>query len=164
MNKPTITISLKPHLADFCRHEFNEADNAIIINRKHDIGKFITSHILMSDLPVTKSNHENKVTFILPLSSKSDLTHKFLYVSEWGVQKIQDYIEAQFNLYIRFYFDYGRAKEMSQKLIIESILTHYNIRNTALNYEAIKKNDYRHNRRIRKIIATELLTSFKSVI
>ena len=50
-------------------------------------------------------------------------------------------------------------KKFSQKEIVESILQAYNIKNTALNYEAVKKSDYRMNRKNRKIIFEDLQKS-----
>ena len=158
--KPTITISLKKHLADYCRHEFTEDENGhIIINRKHDIGKLINSQISVSVVPVSQFINKDKVVFILPINRYSDLLNKYLFVSKWSEQQINDYIESLFHLRCREMFIEGRLKGLQQKIIIESILQHYNIKETAISYEAVKKNDYRTNRFLRKKIAKELLRS-----
>ena len=54
MSKGSIlTISLKPHLADFCRHEMRQdKEGNIILSRKSDIGKHIYSMVMTSDMPV----------------------------------------------------------------------------------------------------------------
>lgn len=155
-DKPVITISLKKHLADFCLHEFIEYNGHIVINRKHDIGKRITSVLSASNFPVKKPVLENAVTFILPISGKSDLRNKFLFVDRWGQQQISDFIETAFHQRCREMFIEGRIKGLQQKIIIESILEHYNIKHTAISYEAVKKNDYRTHRRLRKKIGEEL--------
>ena len=60
---------------------------------------------------------------------------------------------------MRLLFEAGYRKKFSQKEIVESILQAYNIKNTALNYEAVKKSDYRMNRKKRKIIFEDLQKS-----
>ncbi|MFR7810658.1 MAG: hypothetical protein ACLU4N_16075 [Butyricimonas faecihominis] len=60
---------------------------------------------------------------------------------------------------MRLLFEAGYRKKFSQKEIVESILQAYNIKNTALNYEAVKKSDYRMNRKNRKIIFEDLQKS-----
>lgn len=158
MDKPKITISLKPHLADYCRHEFGvdiKCDE-ITLTRKHDIGKLINSVIIANDVPVRRPFISSPCVFILPLSGITDMRNKFLYVSKWGEQKIQDFIEAEFNMHIKRFFDYGYEKGFSQKRIIEAILAGFNIRNNGISWDSVKKNDYRRRRKIRKQIFNEL--------
>ncbi|MEF8984591.1 MAG: transcriptional regulator [Bacteroidales bacterium] len=158
MNKPKVTISLKPYLADFCRHEFRELkDGSILIRRRHDIGKMIFSQVNASPVPVKKRPvMEDAATFTLPISSESDLLGKFLYVDRWGQEKIQEFIQAKFNLRAEHFFQRGYKKGYSQKRIVEAFLCGYNIRNNALSYEAVKKNDYRKRQREIREISKEL--------
>jgi hypothetical protein len=155
--KPTVTISLKPHLADFCRHEFSTMPGGeIIINRRHDIGKMIFSQVNASPLPIKKPVFEHAVTFALPISKESDLKGKFLFIDSWGQEKIREYVQAYFNQRARHFFDVGYRKNHPQKQIVEAFLCGYNIRNNSLSYEAVKKNDYRRRQKTNKIIAEEL--------
>ena len=48
------------------------------------------------------------------------------------------------------------GKNYSQKQIIEAILQAYNIKNTSLNYEAVKKSDYRNQKKIRRLVFDDL--------
>lgn len=56
----------------------------------------------------------------------------------------------------RIYFENGYLKKYSQKQIIEAILQEYNIKHTAQNFEAIKKMDYRNQRKIREMIFKDI--------
>lgn len=154
-----LTISLKPHLADFCRHEMKQdREGNIVLSRRHDIGRHIYSMIVTSDLPVKTLPVSDPVNFIVPVTSANQyvMKYRFVYVSKWGEEKIQDYVESEFNLRVKLMFEFGYRKNYTQKQIVEAILQAYNIKNTSLNYEAIKKSDYRNNRKNRKIIFEDL--------
>ena len=147
MTKNIITIDLPPHLADYCRHEFGvDNEENIILRRSHDIGKQIYSHILTADLPPKQLPGLHPTPFIIPVtkSNRYILGSRFLYISRWGEEKIQDYIEADYR------------KNYSQKQIVEAILQAYNIKNTSLNYEAVKKSDYRNQKKLRRLVFNDL--------
>jgi len=145
-----VTVSLKPHLADFCRHEFGLKNNEIQINRNHEIGKFISSLILVSEFPRKPRQFEYPVEFILPSTPFLDFDKNFIYISAWGEQRLQDYLQALFDLRMQLFFFVGYQKNYEQKQIIEGVMRGYNIRHSSLSYEQIKKNDYR------KRVRTEL--------
>lgn len=157
-----LTISLKPHLADYCRHEMRQdKEGNLILSRKNDIGRHIYSNIVTSDTPVKGLPISDPINFLIPVTGANQyiMKYRFVYVSRWGEEKIQDYIESEFNLRMRLLFEAGYKKNYSQKQIVESILQAYNIKNTALNYEAVKKSDYRMSRKNRKIIFDDLQKS-----
>lgn len=159
MIRTLLTIDLLPYLADYCRHEMKcDREGNIILQRSRDIGKFIYSNILTSDLPVKQMPAANPVTFVVPVTgaNRYALVSRFLYVSRWGEEKIKDYMEAEFNQRMRLLFEAGYRKNYSQKQIVEAILQAYNIKNTAVNYEAVKKSDYRNQKKMRKIIIDDI--------
>lgn len=157
MNNPIITIDLKPHLEDFCRHELRtDKDDNIILHRKNDIAKMIISNICAANYPPKEREKENPVTFVIPKTPAVDLETRFLYVTAWGEEKIASYIEAEFNQRCRRFFEYGYLKGFSQKRITEAILAGYNIKNNAISFEAVKKNDYRKRKKSNQIIFQEL--------
>lgn len=158
-NKPTVTISLKPHLADFCRHEFScSKEDYIILNRRHIIGKQINGLYYTAEFPQRRPLKSNQVTFVLPVTEKNHyiLQSRFYYVPRWCEEKIQDFIESEMRDRFRIYFEKGYLKKYTQKQIIEAILQEYNIKHTAQNFEAIKKMDYRNQRKIREMIFKDL--------
>jgi len=149
-NKPQVTISLKPHLADYCRYLFETTtDGAIILRRNHDFGKHIPSFVQVCETPVRRPLISNPVTFILPITKSNHyaLTHSFYYVSKWGEERIHDYIEAEFKREVRNFFEIGYEQRYTQKEICEAILKGFNLQNNALNFEAIKKIDYRNRQK-----------------
>jgi len=162
VGKPTITISLKPHLADFCRYLFNETkEGAIILTRHHDFGKQISSVVQPCELPVRRPLRPNPITFVLPVTRNNHyaLSNSFCMVSKWGEEKIQDYIETEFKRKVRDLFEAGYSKNYLQKEIVESILQGFNIKNNALNFEAIKKSDTRKREKRKSLIFLELQTA-----
>lgn len=160
MGQTTIlTIELPLHLEDYCRHEMRtDKQGRIILRRTHDIGRVIYAQILTYDTPIKRMPYTHPVEFIVPVTgaNRYALVSRFLYVSRWGEEKIKDYIECEFNQRMRSIFEAGYLKRYTQKEIIESIILTYNIRNTAINYEAIKKADYRHQRKVRKMIFDDI--------
>lgn len=77
MSKGSIlTISLKPHLADFCRHEMRQdKEGNIILSRKSDIGKHIYSMVMTSDMPVKGLPCTDPVSFIIPVTGANPVHH-----------------------------------------------------------------------------------------
>jgi hypothetical protein len=162
MNKPTITIDLKKHLESFLLHEF-EKDKAgrILLHRRSSIGKIINLMWDASDRPVPPPKRENPVTFVLSLS-KADAyvkTHRFLYVPTWMEEYVQTFLEEEFRRRVRDFFSIGYEKGFKQKNIIEGFLQAYDIKNNAINFDMIKKMDYRGRKNIKKYIKMEIQNS-----
>jgi hypothetical protein len=159
MNQPIIVINLRKHLHDFLLHEFEASDDgAIILNRRSDIGLYIDSMWSISDLPVKPSLKENPVRLRLPISEENHYVKRyhFLYVPTWRELQIQDYLEAEFRRRVRDFFTVGYEKKFKQKDIIEAFLTEYGIKNNAVNFDQIKKLDYRNRRNFKKDIVKEI--------
>lgn len=152
-NQTLLILHIEPSLENFIRHEFKADNNGnIILTRHSDIGKMIYSHLVSSGIKPEQNSIKHPVKFIIPRNSQNHylLKYRFCYVDRWGEQKINDYLEAEFRQRIRLIFEAGYQKKCTQKQIIEAILEEYNIRNCPLNYETIKKSDYRNQRKIRK--------------
>lgn len=157
--RPTIDFILKKHLSDYCRHEFYVSPfGNIVLNRKHDIGKVIDSLVIPSRIPIKVIKDPDMVRFELPLTRKTDVMMKYFFVDKWREQKIQNYIESEFNLRTKLFFEKGYQLGHSQKDIIEAFLTCYNIKFNSISYDAVKQNDFRHRRKTREIIASEILS------
>ena len=157
--RPTITISILPHLADFLRKEFcTTKQDEIILTRRNDIGKLISSMVLTSDLPVTRPFCEHPVKLLLPVTKNNHyiLNSRYLYVSQWGEEKIQDFVSSEFRRRVRDMFELGYKKHYPQKQIIEGILKGYNLRDNALNFDMIKKIDYRNSVNFRKSVFADI--------
>jgi len=147
--RATINFPLEPHLSDFLRHELNTKEDVIVLNRSNSISRFILSQVQIAEFPRKEKIFDNNVVFKLPSNRFIDFENKFVYVNKFRIQQINDFIKSVFNLRVQMFFFAGREFNYSNKQIIEAFMYSYNIKNLAINYEAIKKNDYR--RRIKTI-------------
>ena len=161
--KPSIVIELQPFLHDYLYHEFgcSRSDNGIMISAANDIGKFVQSMITISDRPPKLPIKDNPITLLLPIQEWNHfiLQENFIYIPEWKQRMLQEYIEASFRIRIREYFVAGYEKGYKQDKIIRAFLMAYNIKNNALNYDAVKKYDYRNRKRIIKEVNRDIQLS-----
>lgn len=161
--KPRIYISLPQVHEAYCRFIFSTPDNQpeIIVSRAHDIGKLIHANVSVSDIPVRRPLLEGVVTFILPVNNQNchGISSHFLKISAWGRQKIQDGIAYEFDKWVKRRFEIGYEKKFTQKEIVEAILRGLNVRNNSINFDAVKKNDYRNRRKIEEKRFMDLLVS-----
>lgn len=151
-SRPRIVISLHPVLEAYCRWIFKTevSDKEISIDRRHDIGKHIYSHVMQNKYPVKGPEKSNPVVFILPLHD-NHIKNKFLFVDQWGESKINDFIRSDFNAWCRRRFEVGFLYGWTQKEITDAIMRGLNLRENVVNFDAIKKNDYRNRRKIEEI-------------
>lgn len=161
-NRPHIIINLRPILQDFMLHEFNSTDDgAIILHERHDIGRFINTMWSISDKPVQKKEYKYPMKLIIPVQPGSAhiLRYNFIYVSGWKHVQIMNYIDAEFKRRVRDFFSIGYEKKYKQTDIINAFLQAYNIKNNALNFDQVKKLDYRNRFRFREEIAKTIQNS-----
>lgn len=157
--KPYVTIDLAPHLQDYLYHEFPEGeDGGVLISATNDMGKFATAMISVTDRPPRTIDMENPINLYLPIQAWNHaiLEENFLYIPEWKHRMLQNYIDSSFRLRIREYFLHGYEKGFKQDKIILAFLRAYSIKNNAINYETIKKYDYRNRQKIIKEVHNEI--------
>lgn len=158
--KPFVIIELQPHLHDFLYHEFgcDKKEDGVFVSTKNDIGKFIQAMVTITDRPAKQELKDNPIKLYLPIQEWNHfiLAENFIYVPEWKQYMIQDYIEASFRLRIREFFQSGYEVGHKQDIIIKSFLAAYNIKNNTLNYDTIKKYDYRNRQRVIKEVKKEI--------
>ena len=159
--RPSVTISLSPLLESYCRLIFGTDPNVkeIALRKNYDIAKLIHSNVYSCDTPDRRAFINTPVTFILPVDKVNhrELQFHFLHVHPWGSQKIVEGIEYEFRRWITQRFDKGYDMGYSQKIIVEAIVRGLNVRNTAANFDAIKKIDYRNRRKTEERRFDELL-------
>jgi hypothetical protein len=161
--KPQVTISLEPILEAYLRFVFQTpAESAeITINIKKDIGKLIHSHVHSGHCSRKGPSVEKPVTVILPVNTQNDygVLSGFLYINEWGMQKIKNGIEYEFRKWVERRFEIGYEKRFDYKDIIEAILRGLNVRNNIANFDTIKKIDYRNRKKIEELRFLQLLNA-----
>lgn len=159
MERPTITIDLKKHLEDFLLHEFKSDDSgAIILTKRSDIGLYIDSMWTIAKQPSDVRPMSHPVRFILPVSEENHYIFKnhFIHVPAWKENMINQFLESEFRRRLRDYFSIGYEKGFCQKDIIESFLVQYGMKNNAINFDQIKKYDYRSRRSLKNAIAKDI--------
>jgi hypothetical protein len=159
MEKPSITIDLKKHLHDFLLHEFKTDEHgAIILHRRSDVGLFIDSMWDVSKQPKEARLMEHPVRIIIPVSEENHyiLQNNFIHVPVWKESQINKYLEAEFRRRVRDFFAIGYEKKFKQIDIIESFLSQYGMKNNAINFDQIKKLDYRNRETLKKTISKEI--------
>nr|WP_321357197.1 hypothetical protein [uncultured Draconibacterium sp.] len=149
--RPKVTIHLDPVLEAYCRYIFKTPPNQdeIVINRKLREGKAIYSKVLPVEFPKRRTFCENPVTFVLPLTrnNQSYLKYRFYAVSKMGEEQIADDLEVLMDKWTLRIFERGYSWNFKQEQIVNGILRLLNVRKNAINFETVKKFDYRNRRR-----------------
>ncbi len=161
--KPNVIIELQPYLHDYLYHEFGcpRADDGVSVTSANDIGKFIQAMVTVTDRPPRLPIKDNPITLFLPVKEWNHyiLQENFIYIPEWKQRMLQEYIEASFRIRIREYFVTGYEKGYKQDKILRAFLLAYNIKNNALNYDAVKKYDYRNPQRMTREVNRDIQLS-----
>ena len=161
--RPQVTIELAPYLHDYLYHEFGtpRGEEGVTVKSSNDLGKLIQSMVSVSDRPPRQALKEHPVTLLLPIQEWNHFIFRenFIYIPEWKQRMLQDYIEASFRIRVREYFVAGYEKGYKQDRIIRAFLYAYNIKNNALNYDAVKKYDYRNRQRMIHEVDREIQAS-----
>jgi hypothetical protein len=166
--KPRITIDMHPVHEAFLRFIFStpEKSRHIILSRRQDIGRLIFSHIMAGDFQSNRPMMDHPVTFILPTPRTEIgywLQNRFVFIPGWAQTKISDAIEYEFRCWVKERFRIGYEDEkMEQRIIVNSILRGLNVRNNSINFDMIKKIDYRNKRKKEELQFKRLLTLEKS--
>lgn len=149
---PKVVIELAPHLHDYLYHEFGtpRGEEGVLVKGANDLGKLIQSMVTVSDRPPKQDLKEHPITLLLPIQEWNHFIFRenFIYIPEWKQQMLQNYIEASYRIRVREYFVAGYEKGYKQDRIIRAFLFAYNIKNNAVNYDAVKKYDYRNRQRM----------------
>ena len=155
-----VTMKLEPHLQVFFFHELkqNRRSGELMADGTNDIGRMIQAMITVSDRPRKQEIGDNPLRITLPVQewNHAIFSENFIYIPEWKQKQLRLFIESEFRLRIKEFFFIGYAKGYRQDKIIQSFLHSYNIKRNALNYDTIKKYDYRNRRRITAEISREL--------
>jgi hypothetical protein len=169
-SKPQITIDINPVHEAFLRFIFASPEKCkyVILSRRQDIGRLIFSHIMAGDFQSKRPLMDHAVTFILPVPRTEIgywLRYRHIYIPGWAQSKINDAIDYEFRCWVKDRFRIGYEEEnMEQKTIINAILRGLNVRNNTVNFDMIKKIDYRNKRKKEEIQFKRLLTLEKSEI
>jgi hypothetical protein len=159
MDKPAITLDLNEYIEDFLIHDFGrDQEGRITVTHYSPVGLLIDSLWESSDYPVKSPERKNPVTLVLPVRPDDwyQKTGKFIYVPEKKEIILRQNLEYEFQRRIRDFFSIGYEKKFKQKDIIDSFLSAYNIKHNALNFDQMKKWDYRTRKRFKESVGKEI--------
>lgn len=161
--RPNVIIELPLHLHDYLYHEFgcDRSEEGVIVTSANDLGRLIQSMVTVADRPPKEQIKDNPITLFLPIQAWNHFIFRenFIYIPGWKQRMLQEYIEVSFRLHIREYFLAGYEKGFKQDKIIQAFLMAYNIKQNALNYDAVKKYDYRNRQRTIKEVSKDIQLS-----
>lgn len=143
----TIRIFLrKAYFENYLRFIFDSHEGAIIINRDHEIGKYLFSRVRYSNSLSKVECSGHPVEIILPANKNDCSRTNFIYYTTDDLQRINDFIESSAYLDLRMMIDIGsRDLKMDRKTIIS-------VFSDAIygedKYEMLKKDEYRKRKKI----------------
>lgn len=148
-SKPFIHIDLPALYIDFLYHEFDEVDDGLMLKTTTDVGKYINSMITVSAQPPVPPITDHNVIIYLPINywNHHILSGNFITVISWKRKMIEQYLMSEFKLRVKEFFLVGYDKGFSQDKIIKAFLAFYSIKNNTVNYDSIKKMDYRNRQK-----------------
>jgi hypothetical protein len=159
MEKAIIFIDLKKHLEDFLIHDFGtDESGAIRINRRCEMGKYIDSMWESSPTPVQLPGMDNPVRLRLPTNSYNwyKKTHRFIFFSEEKTDEINSRMEEFFLERLNDFFAEGYGKKFKQKDIVNAFVEAYGSKNQSINFDQIKKLEYRNRKKRLKSLVLEI--------
>lgn len=168
--KPQVVIDLPPILEAFLRFatETPPDQKEITVSRKTDFGLLINGVLSKShSIPEDQSSIENPVFIIVPRTEKNwySLEINYIYISKEHHEQIRDIFEVLFNQWLYIFFeDAYTIFHLSQLEIIKSILSILNVRFNAVNFEYIKKRDYRKGQSRLRLLSMSILRQRKTGI
>ncbi len=117
---------------------------SIEINRKTEIGKYICSRVRYSNLPVKQSSG---IWLDIPYTTSKSKDIYYLYYSVEDQKKINDYLEAMFNIFFREVMVEGREQGIKYISVLESYMQGIKLSDDNKIYERLKKFDYRNRKK-----------------
>jgi len=137
----------KPYFENYLRFVFEVPEGPIIINRDHEIGKYLFSRVRYSNnkakLPPATGY---QVELILPANGNDCSRSNFIYYSLDDMSRINDFIESSAYLDLRMMINVGNNDlKMDRKTVI-SIFS-----DTVYGedkYEMLKKDEYRKRKKV----------------
>ncbi len=141
----------KDILIDYLRFVFcAPRTGPIELNRTEDVGKYISSMVRSSQLPVKQICPEDyqTVELIVPDSTFSTAKNHFLYFRREDIEMINDHLMADFSIFFRRFMLIGDDIGIQQKDLLEAIIAGCKIRINEQKFEMLKKKDYRYRTKI----------------
>ncbi|MFD2962787.1 MULTISPECIES: hypothetical protein [Olivibacter] len=134
----------KEYLRNYLGFLFAFEDGAYSVFRHTDFGKLLVSLVKYSDKPVDHIKTEQTVRIILPKTRATRTAEKhYLYYTREDQAKLNDFLEAIFNIDFDQFFLAGVKLGVEQKEIVNDFIVNRRLTSMIGNIETIKKRSYR---------------------
>lgn len=121
------------------------------IHRNNDLGKYISSRVRQSDIPVKQQTIGT--TIVLPVETNRTSKNHFCSFTIEDQDKINDFITAEFKLWFKTSMVVGAEDlNISKSDIIEAIIDKLKLHDEPKIFENLKKYDYRRRKKIKKYL------------
>lgn len=146
----------KSLISDYLGYLFDQDEEGrFLITRKNLAGKYICSMVEYSYKPPKR---EGSVTLILPsCPALKSGEQRFIYLSAESQAKVNDYLEAIFDLDFERYWAKGLQLKLPQKDIIYAFMTSRKLASLDQDPETLKKRIFRSSTRQQKSVYKQLL-------
>ncbi len=165
--KPKIILNLHPVFEAFLRLRFRTPrwQSEIVVSRSLREGKAIYAKIKPVEFPPVRPFMENPVTIILPLTkfNQSTLNFKFFALTKMAEEQLNDDLDVLLDKFLFKVFQKGYRQGFTQKQIVEGIMHEFNLRKNSVNFDTIKKYDYRARKKSDTEIANLIFSHCRSV-
>jgi len=132
------------------------------VTRLTDFGKLLTSLVRYSKTPVTTLKRQPNAiftSFVLPASRPlANAGNYYLYFTAEDQEKINDYLDAIFNIDFDRYYLNGKRTELQQQEIIQTFILSRKLTQYIGDNETLKKRHYREDIKLLKKYTDLLIT------
>ena len=148
----------KSVIEDHLRFIYGARKGPIKISRHNDVGRFIYSMVKYSDLPVRDKikQEDSVIEIILPEYRMSTADIKYCYWTREDMDRINEFILVDFNIFFRGYMLAGEELGIQQKDLIEAFMAYTGITDVGKKFDTLKKKDYRHRLKVAEILNNSL--------
>jgi hypothetical protein len=153
-----VSLSIKkPIYLDYLKGIFEKKNGYYQLSRDHDLGKLIISLIQYKKHPTKHLLDHTTIVFILPEGrSLANATKHYLYISKESEAKVNEALDAIFNIDFDRFCIQGRKMQMMQKDIIQAFILKRKICTLIGDNETLKKREYRDQLSLMKKYAEQL--------
>ena len=159
-NKTVLKLLVKkPMIEEYLRFIYGTKKGPVKIDRHGEVGKFIYSMVKYVELPAKKmeiSEGDITIDIILPDYRLSSAERKHCYWNCEDMDRINDFVMVDFNIFFRGYMLAGKEMGVQQKDLIEAFMAYTGIKEVGKKFDTLKKKDYRHRQKIAEILNNSL--------
>lgn len=148
----------KPMLREYLHSQFAYESEAFSVFRHNTFGKALCAMVSKSDLPVKHPQSDQTVRIRLP-NTKSIRSHRnhFLYYTTEDQLKLNDMLDAFFDIDFESYYQAGIRLGMMQKDVIHNFIVQRKLVSMIGEVETLKKRQYRKEKNAIEKVANHLL-------